>query len=318
MRAPITIIIPTSGRSQVIEPLLHDLRAQTIPPEMVHIVVNNHRDTLRRNDWDKAYRATVSYLSPRHYFTRGVNVALRQVNTRYVAVVNDDIRLANSWIEASVNALDQHPQYGSLASRVTSLRFPDLLDCCGDSLYTSGLATNNGWRESIATWNDPCEVFSTSGCLATYRTADIRCAGFLDDDYVAYMEDVDLGFRLQLLGRPCLYWPLAEAGHIGGATRKGPARAARLVERNSLITIVKNFPTSLVRRALIDILAGHLSPCSFEGNQSFAAWSWGKLSAAWHLNGALRKRGPIQLSRSVSDDYIHAIVRKGHPSICHL
>lgn len=318
VQAPITVIIPTSGTSRVIEPLLDDLEAQTIKPELVHVIVNNHASEVNRFLSFRRPKTTVSILSPRHYFTKGVNVALREASTRYVAIVNDDIRLTHTWVETAGTALDLHPQYGSLASRVLSLRFPGLIDSCGDSLYTSGQATNNGWHEPATLWKEPEEVFAASGCLAVYHTADVVRAGFLDEDYVAYMEDVDLGFRLQLLGRPCLYWPAAEASHIGGATRRSATGAARLVERNTLITLLKNFPTSLLRGALRDISIGHLRPCSFEGHRSLTAWSWGKLSAAGHMSRTLKKRRYIQASRAVSDAYVRSILKQGSPPICHL
>jgi GT2 family glycosyltransferase len=316
--APLTIVIPTTGTPDLIEPLLEDLNAQTLRPRSVHVVVNNRRGSVRARRWHMQPGIDVSFLSPSYYFTKGVNVALRGVRTKYVAIANDDIRLPSTWTEAVTEALDGHPQYGSIASRVRSLRYPGLLDCCGDSLYTSGHATNNGWRMPLDAWMHECEVFSASGCLATYHTSDVRRAGCFDEHFVAYMEDVDLGFRLQLLGRPCLYAPTAEASHVGGATRRTHTRAARLVERNSLLTVIKNFPSRLLRSAMRELLCGQLRPCSFEGHRSFAAWGWGKRSALAMLPHAMEMRSCIQRSRVVSDHYVESLLRRGRPLVCHL
>jgi GT2 family glycosyltransferase len=188
----------------LVELLLEDLKAQTVRPQSIHVIVNNAHAGLPPRPWHRAEpgRVEVDFLTPGHYFAKGVNVALRQVRTEYVAVVNDDVRLQPTWLEAVMEGLVQHPEYGSIASRVVSLRHPGLLDSCGDSAYLSGWATANAWLEPDDGWTEAREVFSASGCLATYRTADILRAGLFDETFVAYMEDVDLGFRMQLLGRP--------------------------------------------------------------------------------------------------------------------
>jgi GT2 family glycosyltransferase len=313
-----TVVIPTSGTSALLDLLLEDLRSQTVQPELVHVVVNNERADLNGRRWDHSPRGMVTYLNRGHYYAKGVNVALRQLHTEYVAVINDDVRLLPTWVEAIMAAVSQHPKFGSFASRVISLRDESRLDSCGDSLYLSGRATANGWLEPLDCWTDPCEVFSASGCLATYRVADIARAGLLDEDFTAYMEDVDLGFRLQLLDRRCLYWPYAEAAHVGGATRKTPRLAARLAERNSVLTMVKNMPCAVAATAASDFIQGHCSPCSFEGYRSWSAWCSGKASSFRGLRAALRKRDGIQANRSASDAYIQSIIKPGSPDRCHL
>ncbi len=282
------------------------------------MVVNNERSAVPDRRWHRDPKIQVSFLDRSHYYARGVNFALRRVRTQYVAIINDDVRLSRTWTEAMMEALVRHPQYGSFASRVTSLRDPSVLDSCGDSLHLCGRATANGWLEPADSWTQPREVFSASGCLATYRTEDLRRAGFLDERFIAYMEDVDTGFRLQLLGRPCLFWPAAEAGHFGGGTRKGASFAARLAERNSILTMVKNFPGTLFSDAVGEVLSAHLRPCDFEGERSWGSWREGKMAAAACLGHAFRERRSIQATRRVSDSYVKSILERGRPSRCHL
>lgn len=318
--APLTVVIPTSGLTPYIELLLDDLRAQTVGPESVHIVVNNTASAVPKGSWckERSSRVSVSFLTRDHYYAKGVNVALARVETKYVSVINDDVRLQPTWIEAVMEGLERNPQYGSIASRVISLRDESLLDSCGDSIHMSGRATANGWLDPIEMWTVPQEVFSTSGCLATYHMEDVRRAGYLDESFVAYMEDVDLGFRLQLLGRPCLFWPMAEAGHIGGATRKTPHLAAHLAERNSILTVAKNMPIELAPVAFPEFVRGHIGPCSFEGFRSWPAWRSGWASALRVAPRLARKRCDIQKSRRVSTDYLRSIIKLGQPEVCHL
>lgn len=318
LTAPLTIVIPTSGATPYIDGLLGDLSRQTVAPAAVAVVVNNRRADVPSRPWHRRPGLEVTFLSRSYYFAKGVNIGLRSASTEYVAIANDDVRLPISWVEAIMEGFTCHPGYGSLASRVTSLRYPGRLDSCGDALHLCGRATNNGWQESSAMWTDVREVFSPSGCLGAYRRADVAAAGYLDDHFIAYMEDVDLGFRLQLLGRPCLFWPGAEAGHTGGATRRSSRFSARLTERNSVLTLVKNLPSTLWQQAFPEIVSAHVRPCSYEGHQSWLSWIFGKVGATTSFAYARRARRDIQATRRISDAHVASLLASGLPDTCHL
>lgn len=318
LKAPLTILIPTAGTTSYIDALLTDILRQTMVPSAVSVLVNNCRADVPPRTWHRQAGVDVTFLSHHHYFAKGINIGLRSTLTTYVTIVNDDVRLASTWIEAIMDGFTKNPDYSSLASRVTSLRYPGRLDSCGDTLHLCGRATNNGWQQSTATWTDAREVFSPSGSLGTYRRKDIAEAGYLDDRFIAYMEDVDLGFRLQLLGYPCLFWPDAEAAHIGGATRRSSRFSARLTERNSVLTLVKNLPSSLWIQALPEIVRTHARPCSYEGHQSWLSWSLGKLGATTSFAHAKRARRHIQATRRVSDEHVASLLAPGSPDTCHL
>ena len=87
------------------------------------------------------------------------------------------------------------------------------------------------------------EVFSPCGAAAFYLRQAFLAAGGFDEDYFAYAEDVDLGFRLRLLGHRCLYVPAAVAHHVGSASH-GPKSdfSTYYGHRNLVWTYVKNMP----------------------------------------------------------------------------
>ena len=64
----------------------------------------------------------------------------------------------------------------------------------------------------------PMPVISGCGAAVLYRREVFVAAGGLDVEFFAYLDDLDLGLRAQLLGYGGLYLPDAVAYHIGSAT----------------------------------------------------------------------------------------------------
>ena len=78
--------------------------------------------------------------------------------------------------------------------------------------------------------------------MLIHRDTFLEVGGF-DPSFFAYFEDVDLGWRLWLLGYRVVYAPDAVVRHIGGATgrRSSEHRRYTLWECNTLATIIKNY-----------------------------------------------------------------------------
>ena len=118
--------------------------------------------------------------------------------------------------------------------------------------HVSGLPWRHGHglpRDRVPEANVGRPVFSACAAAALYRRADWINAGGLDERFFCYAEDVDLGFRLQLLGRQCWYEPGAVALHVGGAASgKSSAFAVYHGHRNLEWAFLKNMPSSLLRR----------------------------------------------------------------------
>ena len=125
--------------------------------------------------------------------------------------------------------------------------------------------------------------------------------GPFDEDFFAYFEDVDWGFRAQLQGLECRYVPTAVSRHLGSATTdRVPDLGFRLQRRNEIWLIAKNFPgLALLRYApQLAVHALTLAVVTVRQRRARAFWS-GVAEGVAGLPGALRKRRAIQRSRTV-------------------
>jgi GT2 family glycosyltransferase len=144
-------------------------------------------------------------------------------------------------------------------------------------------------------------VFSACAGAALYRRTAFDDVGPFDEDFFAYLEDVDWSLRAQLRGYASRYVPDAVGYHMRGATTGGAIDHYRVMQRrNQVWLVVKNYPGgALLRRtpgilllnaglALQDLRQGAL-------RSTLRGW-WAALKG---LPGMLAKRREIQRARRV-------------------
>ena len=98
-------------------------------------------------------------------------------------------------------------------------------------------------------------LFASGGFMAVKREEFLASGGF-DDDYFAYLEDVDFGWRQWVFGRRVLAEPRAVARHRGGATGEALGVFSRgfLYEKNAFATAYKNFDAEHFRNLMPAVL----------------------------------------------------------------
>ena len=110
-------------------------------------------------------------------------------------------------------------------------------------------------------YNTPMPVFWASGAALMVRTDIYERAGGLDAKFFAHMEEIDLCWRMQLLGHTVAVVPDSAVYHLGGGSLPASnPRKTYLNFRNSLLMLHKNLPdssrrTTLLKRRLLDTLA---------------------------------------------------------------
>src|SRR5262249_13679624 len=106
-------------------------------------------------------------------------------------------------------------------------------------------------------------LFACGGNMLVERSRFLETGGF-DDDFFAYLEDVDFGWRQWIFGSRVLAEPAAVARHEGGATGEalGVFKRGFLIERNAFATAYKNFDSEHLHDVLPAMLATFLSRVS--------------------------------------------------------
>lgn len=101
-------------------------------------------------------------------------------------------------------------------------------------------------------YNVPGPIFGACAGAVLYRRSLFDDIGLFDEDFFAYLEDVDLNLRINHSGRQGYYVPAAKVYHIGSASSGSKINpfTIRLSTCNSLYVLLKNYPVRLIFRFL--------------------------------------------------------------------
>jgi hypothetical protein len=210
-------------------------------------------------------------------FAPACNLGARAARGEYVAFLNNDARVPPHWLRAlyAPFAADATGELACVASKIVSWD-GQVVDFVGGALNVYGRAfqIDQGLPYDENRYHDARELlFACGGAMLIRRDIFLEVGGF-DDDFVAYFEDVDLGWRLWLSGYRVALAPEAVAYHCLHATgvRLGTHRRWAISELNALRMIVKNYSdenlqpvliTSLLSGAQRAVLHGHIRTDDF-------------------------------------------------------
>lgn len=185
-------------------------------------------------------------------FAGGCNLGVAHATGGYVAFLNNDARPDKGWIRAAVEVLDADRTIGSVASKVLDWD-GNLIDYVDGSLTWFGM----GYKREVekpetGAYDTAKDVLFGTGAAMFVRTELYREVGGFDERFFMFYEDVDLGWRLNLLGHRVRYVPGSVAFHKHHVTMKkfGNFRESYLLERNALLAMYKNYDDESLARAL--------------------------------------------------------------------
>src|ERR1700674_140816 len=181
-------------------------------------------------------------------FAKGNNVAIRQCQGRYIALVNPDVIVLPGCLDALADFLDENPKVGNVGPRVfnpdmsqqsTCRRFPTLWNnfCSATALATTFTKSRIFAGEHMWFFSHdrtlPVDVLV--GCFSMIRHKTFDEVGLLDEGLFMYGDDVDWCRRCWKAGWQVFFYPGARAIHDRGKiTAPYPVRFAVAQQRSVL------------------------------------------------------------------------------------
>src|SRR5581483_6540227 len=112
--------------------------------------------------------------------------------------------------------IEGDPQLGFVTGKLLRATQRTHIDGAGDAMLLAGAAYRLGnLDKDIGQFDRTTPVLSGCGAAVLYRRDVLLETGGLDLDFFAYLDDLDLALRAQLMGYSGLFLPDAFAYHIG-------------------------------------------------------------------------------------------------------
>jgi GT2 family glycosyltransferase len=309
----LSIVIPNWNGKKFLAGCLNSLADQTYSKLEVIVVDNGSHDGSVEFLQDNYPHVKLALFAKNTGFSVAVNRGIKESTGEFIALLNNDTIVDSRWAEELIKAMNEHAEIASAGCKMLAYDDHGMLDGAGDGYRRGGLPGRIGHRErDTGRFNVPRYILGACGGAAVYRRSLFDDIGLFDDDYFAYLEDVDFGLRAQSAGYKCYYVPTAIVYHLGcGTTGSGyNPLVVRLSSQNNINTIVKNIPGPLLWKFLPEILYWqlyYLAVVLVRSGQIFA-WLEGAYGAIKLMPKMLAKREIIQAKRRVSLNYLEQII----------
>lgn len=322
------ILVNFRGVSDTLEAIAHT-RAVDWPHDQLEIVVVDNAsgddsvERLRAEAGDIVLVESDENLG----FAGGCNLGVSRASGDVVAFLNNDAKPDRQWVRAAVETLGRSATIGAVACRVLDWE-GTTIDYAGAGMTWYGMGyrplSSHPANRKKETGPGPV-LFGTGSGMFVKRAVFDELGGF-DEDFFMFFEDVDFGWRLNLLGYQFWYEPESLVFHKHHQSMKnvGAYREEFLLERNALVCLYKNLgqkklqeilPAAMLMSSRRAVTRTGIDTTSFDlrkpgGDESVQvdALAMVPLFAQDQfvemLPGLKEKRRRVQASRKVSDSWM--------------
>ncbi len=248
----ITVIILNWNGKHFLEKFLPKL-IETNPDELSEIIIADNASTDDSISFlEQNYpKLRIIKFNQNHGFTGGYNLALSQIKTDYYVLLNSDVETTENWLSPLLDFMEKNQDYAAVQPKILSYDRKGYFEYAGAA---GGFMDKYGYpfcrgrildtvERDLGQYDDICDIFWASGACMFVRAKDWNKAQGLDNHFFAHMEEIDLCWRWQNMGKKIAYIPDSKIYHVGGGTLPNTSPfKLYLNHRNNLYLLYKNLP----------------------------------------------------------------------------
>ena len=151
-------------------------------------------------------------------FAPAVNQGIKKAKNDLIFSINNDTEIKKGSIKALVDLIDSADDIFSVQAKMLQYDNKELIDDVGDEYNLLGWTKKTGENRPSSEYVGVKDIFSSCAGATVYKKSILDEIGLFDDNFFAYMEDVDLAIRSRIHGYRNLLCPDAVVYHIGSAT----------------------------------------------------------------------------------------------------
>lgn len=238
----LTIIIPNYNGISYLKRCFKSLQNQD--KEYLVVVVDNGSDDGSTEYVKENYPQHTLITNQENLgFSKAVNQGIKISKSKYVLLLNNDTELEPHCISNLLECMSGDDIF-AVSSKMIRHQERDKMDDAGDEYTVLGWTLKVGDGKSPDKYTSKREVFSACAGAALYRRDVLLDLGLFDENFFAYLEDVDIGYRARINGYRAVYCPEAVVYHHTSSTTGSRYNQfkIKLSARNNIYLAYKNMP----------------------------------------------------------------------------
>lgn len=317
------VILNWNGRRHL-ERFLPSVVEHSSAVEGIEVVIADNSSTDDSLVWLALHYPTlrVVRLDRNYGFAGGYNRALKEIDSDYYLLLNNDVEVTGGWLEPLIEILDTEADVSAVAPKLLSAEHRDEFEYAGaaggfiDYLgypFCRGRILSTLEKDS-GQYNTRRDIFWGSGAALCCRAEVFHSLGGFDEDFFAHMEEIDLQWRMQLSGWRIVIEPRSVVYHLGGGTLQPSAQKIYLNHRNNLAMLYK-CSTPIQRlvvatiRPFTDMAEAAILLLTLQPERAWAVIrAWGSF-IAWHKVLGKKRREVVRKKKAENIYRFSIVVR---------
>lgn len=234
-------------------------------------------------------------------FTKGNNLGFKKSRGRYLLLLNPDTEVLGDTLARMVTYMEANPRVAALGPRLldsqggvipSRRRFPTLATALVESTTLEQWFPNHTLIQRYRFADQPedkiQEVDWVVGACLLLRRQALEGAGYLDEDFFMYSEELDLCYRLRSAGWKVVYLPLARVvHHQGKSSGQVEAFKHRQFQRSKILFFHKYHSPWAAEFLRLFLLLHYLYQLLLEGGKGLLGHKrdlrWQRMGIYWQV-----------------------------------
>ena len=319
----VSIVVNSYKSTQHLGNCLKSLQKLRYPEYEIIVVATCISDF---KNWIKKYqKIKFINLDDDHGVSAARNIGFQKIDSKskYVCFMDDDVIAHPDWLNPIISKMENDDNVGAIQPTLFSNNDPSKIDSLGHLLTHTGYSQkieptieNFSKLKSKKFW----EIFYAETAAVVFKKEILQnfssLGGPFDEDYFIQWEDVDLSWRIWLMGYKVLITSEAICYHDRRTSRKlGTLKSKHIFmdTKNRLITLLKNYEWPLIFRffpiAILLETAKGISLISHSPNHAKSVFL-GVLWVLFHPHYVIQKRKQYRICIKLSNKEIEHLFLK--------